>query len=309
MQTDRLNQTIRLHDGRVLGFAECGDPEGEVFFHFHGLYSSRLEVALLDDEMHRAGIRIIGVDRPGVGLSSYHKKRTISDFVSDIEVLADRLGIDSFSILAVSAGTAYALAACFYIPQRIKFCGLVSTLPPLYEIYAEHMPSELRSFIKISRKVPWLLRPTLWYLHGRLVQKRGSNEKLIANITLFYLDESDRKLIDDEKRRKFLVEIFTEGYRQGVRGVADEVRLLFGKPWGFSLSEITFAPIRLWHGEKDRGVPLEMVKEMTYRLQGAVLKTYLKDGHISIIFHHLHDMVSDIERYKRESTHSLQQDK
>jgi hypothetical protein len=41
--TERMSQTVELHDGRALGFAEYGDPDGKPVFHFHGHPGSRLE--------------------------------------------------------------------------------------------------------------------------------------------------------------------------------------------------------------------------------------------------------------------------
>jgi len=308
MQEDRLNQTIRLQDGRVLGFAEAGDPKGDVFFHFHGLYSSRLEVKIMHDVMQAAGIRVIGIDRPGMGLSTYQEERTIPGFAADVKALADTLGIARFSLLAVSAGAPYALACSLYLQERIDFCGLVSALPPIVEVGDSYMLPETRFFIKIARIAPWLLKPMFWFLHRRFSQREEDRERFLSNI-LFYLDDTDTRLIEQENTRRFLAEIFAEGYRQGVRGPVKDAILLFAKPWGFALRDITFDPIRLWHGERDRGVPIEMVKEMTYLLKGAVLKTYLNEGHLSIIFNHLDDMVEDIRKVREENTYSLQQNK
>ncbi|HEY63462.1 MAG TPA: hypothetical protein G4O02_02720 [Caldilineae bacterium] len=39
----RTGRTIRLRDGRWLGYAEYGDPMGKAVFHFHGSAGSRLE--------------------------------------------------------------------------------------------------------------------------------------------------------------------------------------------------------------------------------------------------------------------------
>jgi len=36
MATDRTNQQIKLEDGRMLGYAEYGAPEGKPVFYFHG---------------------------------------------------------------------------------------------------------------------------------------------------------------------------------------------------------------------------------------------------------------------------------
>jgi len=47
---DRLNQTVVLQDGRSLGFAEYGDPDGKPVFYFHGHPSSRLDWPLFDPD-------------------------------------------------------------------------------------------------------------------------------------------------------------------------------------------------------------------------------------------------------------------
>jgi len=63
---ERSNRTCRLPGGRKLGYAEGGDPNGVPVFYFHGFPGSRLEATLLPP----SGIRLIGVDRPGYGLST-----------------------------------------------------------------------------------------------------------------------------------------------------------------------------------------------------------------------------------------------
>ena len=42
MATDRTNNQIKLKDGRMLGYRECGAPDGKSIFCFHGHPSSRL---------------------------------------------------------------------------------------------------------------------------------------------------------------------------------------------------------------------------------------------------------------------------
>ncbi len=40
MVTDKTNHTIKLKDGRMLGYAEYGNPEGKPVFYFHGFPGS-----------------------------------------------------------------------------------------------------------------------------------------------------------------------------------------------------------------------------------------------------------------------------
>ena len=61
---------MRLPDGRVLAWSAYGDPDGFPVFYLHGALSSRLEAAVLDQAAHEQGIRLIGVDRPGLHLAA-----------------------------------------------------------------------------------------------------------------------------------------------------------------------------------------------------------------------------------------------
>jgi len=67
-------KSLILKDGRYLGYIEYGD--GFPIFYFHGTPGSRFEAEYLSG---KEGVRIIGVDRPGIGISRYKKNRTLLD--------------------------------------------------------------------------------------------------------------------------------------------------------------------------------------------------------------------------------------
>src|SRR5258706_15990657 len=58
---------IRLPDGRSLSYLQVGDPRGPAVFHFHGHGSSRLEALMLGRAARKLGLRVIALDRPGIG--------------------------------------------------------------------------------------------------------------------------------------------------------------------------------------------------------------------------------------------------
>lgn len=103
---NRLNQTIRLDDGRALGFAKYGDPAGRPIFYFHGSPSCRLDWSWFGDEAWALshGVRFIAIDRPGMGLSDYQPDRRLVDWPDDVAELADALGIETFGVWGLSAG-------------------------------------------------------------------------------------------------------------------------------------------------------------------------------------------------------------
>jgi len=94
-EEDKLNKTIKLKDGRMLGYIDLGKSDGKPLFHFNGFPGSRLEVTILADRAIEKNIRVIGIDRPGMGLSDFKKNRTLLDWPDDVVELADALGIDN----------------------------------------------------------------------------------------------------------------------------------------------------------------------------------------------------------------------
>ena len=76
---------IRVPSGRRLGYAEYGDPAGPLVFYFHGTPGSRLDVGVVNDEAVAAGIRLVALERPGIGLSDYKSGRRILDWSADVE--------------------------------------------------------------------------------------------------------------------------------------------------------------------------------------------------------------------------------
>jgi len=95
-------KTLSLPDGRNLSYFIVG--EGKPVFYFHGLPTSRLDMLFLLKKISSTHLQMIGVDRPGFGLSTFAPNRRVSDFAADIGFLANHLGIDKFALLGVSGG-------------------------------------------------------------------------------------------------------------------------------------------------------------------------------------------------------------
>lgn len=118
--------TIKLSDGRRLAYAEWGDLDGSPIIFFHGTPHSRLwcpdELATASEE-----IRLITVDRPGIGRSDIKQARTFSDWPDDVVSLANALGVPRFAVIGWSGGGPYAAACAALIPTRLTGVGIVSS--------------------------------------------------------------------------------------------------------------------------------------------------------------------------------------
>src|SRR5919107_3945544 len=120
---------LQLDDGRTIGYATWGDPEGTTVFIGHGTPGSRLTLLPgLDDPewLGQQRMRIIGMDRPGYGYSDPWPEASLLDCAGDFVRVADDLGIERFAALGVSGGAPYVLALGALASERILRIAVVS---------------------------------------------------------------------------------------------------------------------------------------------------------------------------------------
>lgn len=97
-------QAYTLPDGRKLFFAAYGADTGPTIFFLHGFGDCRLTGAFFDEPGQKLGARIIAVDRPGIGLSSPQKHRTVLDHAEDVRHLAAHLDTKTYSVVSGGGG-------------------------------------------------------------------------------------------------------------------------------------------------------------------------------------------------------------
>ena len=112
-------RTVTTPDGRTLACLEVGDPRGPLVLHNHGGPSSRLEARLFAAAAAKNGIRLVCVDRPGIGRSSRQKTRSYAGWAADLTAIADALGCHEFGVTGWSEGGPWALAASSRTPQAV----------------------------------------------------------------------------------------------------------------------------------------------------------------------------------------------
>lgn len=96
---DESSATVTLPDGREIGYARYGSKNGVPVICLHGLPGSRIDYARFNSLARTVGARIIAVDRPGIGLSSFHPEGSLLTFAKDVEHLTNALGLDSYAVL------------------------------------------------------------------------------------------------------------------------------------------------------------------------------------------------------------------
>ena len=284
---------LRLQDGRLLGYAEFGDEQGQPVFYFHGLPGSRLEARFLDQKARIAGLRVIAVDRPGFGRSSFAPGRVLADWPNDMTELADALGVDHFAVVGNSGGGPYAAACARYLQKRLTGVVIVCGIgpPEAFEAAAERLLWSPRAFRQSSLVLGLFVRlAVLGFRHFP-----GLMFKAVAT----KVSEPDRKVLGVPWVRDTLQASLQEGVRQGPRAGLQDLQLLFARSWDFRLDEIP-SEVFLWYGESDRVVP----PTVGVFLKQAIPKSHLfllpEEGHFSLPINHMEDIFQTVANFSRK---------
>ena len=271
---DDCTRVITLADGRRLGYDDFGDPDGRAVLFFHGFGSSRVVRHPDDSIAAEVGVRMIAVDRPGIGYSTGRPGRRLLDWPADVEQLADALGFDRFGILGWSGGGPYALACAWSLPARVSVVGLVSAAAPLSGVRAAsytHRTHRVAS--RAADYAPWMIRLAMW----RWARAQRSDPERHLEEAIESMIEADRAVLEDPKLRAVMIANAQELYRQGGRGLYDEA-LVMARPWGFRMEGIS-VPVRIWHGEADPTVPVGMGRHMARAIPGSIATFYPGEAH------------------------------
>ena len=281
-------QTITLPDGRQLGYLVVG--EGKPVFWFHGWPSSRLELLCLKGIAASKHLQIVGIDRPGFGLSTYAHDKGSRDVASDVTFLADHLRLGRFGLVGFSAGGHHAVTCAALLAPRITkavvICGL--SLPartsgmmlPIFRIgfrlgtmpivgtwiHKQHRDSILEAVNGLDAYVePWTTRYSL----------RGLPK-----------DDAEFRSSPSENRDTFHRSM-AEAYHQGadsIRAYIQEVRLA-KKGWDVDLSRIPSGIVHIWHGAADRHAPVSNAYRNAESIPGSHLKVFKNEGHMFFLNH------------------------
>ncbi|KAK3720383.1 hypothetical protein LTR37_003794 [Vermiconidia calcicola] len=117
--------------GRVIAFSEVGDRNGAAVFVCVGMGLTRYVTAFYDELATTLRLRLITVDRPGVGGSEPYPPADRSgplNWPDDVLAICQSLGITKFSMLAHSAGAIYSLATALVLPHMVE--GKIHLLAP-----------------------------------------------------------------------------------------------------------------------------------------------------------------------------------
>jgi pimeloyl-ACP methyl ester carboxylesterase len=281
-------QVLKLPDNRLLAYAEYGSkaPDAHPFIFIHGIPDTRLDACLLSSDRaiaEKLNIRWIGIDRPGMGLSTFHPNRTVLSWVNDLKCLVHHLKLNKYRLFSVSGGTGYALACAKLLPRKqLRSVGIAFGVGP-WEAGLKGTSLLNRTGLWVWEKHPWVFRKILDRFVVPKVQEESpkKTEEMIRKQNK-YMQKKDREALGSEEAIQGLVKITREIYRQGSsKGYVEDSKLAT-RHWGFDLEQVEYSGIRFWYGKQDINTPPEMGRYMATRLPNAVLKEYEGKSHFTM---------------------------
>jgi len=273
MNTPTREGIFVLADGRRLEYTDWGDADTPSVVYCHGFPGGRRELDLLTPELDRraVGARVVAINRPGYGASTFQPGRKFVDWPADVAEVADHLGIGNFAVLGVSGGAPYALACGDALGDRVTSIGVVVGLAPLEA-------TGMESATAISGPSSIGLMRRIQFGMAAFAFRKDQQDRFIEQ-SIASLGHADQETINRPEVRSWFEEVMREAFTQGGRGAAHEAGL-YRESWGFDLARIT-VDTHLWYGGRDETVPASVGRWLHDRLPESTYAVWPEHGHFT----------------------------
>jgi pimeloyl-ACP methyl ester carboxylesterase len=244
-----------LPDGRLLGWAEWGPSDGLPVLLCPGAATSRW-LGFGADAVAALRVRLVSVDRPGLGVSTPAPGRMFGDFAEDIRHLAALRGLGRPAVIGNSQGAPFALACAVD-----GIAGALALVSGADEIaapeFTDILPVELRGLVDKITSDP----------AGAQEIFAGFTADAMWNMVTGNSAETDLAVYQDAVFEAAYRRALEEGFAQGPAGYARDTVLAMGR-WPFNLAMIN-VPVDIWYGEHDSGHSPDNGAILAARIPGA----------------------------------------
>lgn len=264
--------TVALPDGRVLAYAEYGAPQGYPVLLLPGAGCGRL-MRFGGSALTARGVRLLSVDRPGLGASTADPDKTLHSVADDIAALVDELVGAPVPVVANSQGAPFGLA--LLATGRVSRLVLASPIDEMaHPPVSAQLPAELRALVARVAAAP---AEALALFAGFTAQ--GLFDRIMSDYP-----PADRAVYDDAAFRRLLRAALEDGFRCGADGYARDTVLAMSR-WPAGLFQSAGVPVTILFGAHDRIHSPDRGRTLAGRLPTANLEI-LDDAGGSLLWSH-----------------------
>ncbi len=280
-----VDHVVELRDGRRLGYAVYGDPDGVPILNCHGGLVCRFDVEPCADDFRTLGVSVVSPDRPGVGLSDRRPGHSTADWADDARELLDALGVDRLAVMGWSLGGQYAAAIAALLGDRVTRAAIIAGCLPLdNDATFAQLNSLDRRLARLSTRAAPLARVA--FAASAMLARRAPER--YANISAKRSPASDAAVL--RANAEWFGRAVAEAAKDSA-GMVDEYRAFVGT-WGFRLEDIG-VPVHVYQGTLDELVPPSWASDIATTIPNAELTTFDGEGHMIAISHRA-DVVRDL---------------
>nr|WP_211243108.1 alpha/beta hydrolase [Rhodococcus oryzae] len=201
-------------------------------------------------------VRLISLDRPGLGLSTPQPGKSFRDFASDVDEFSALRGLGRPAMVGNSQGAPFALACA-----ATGITGALAIVSGADEVaapwFADTLPDQLRGLVDLTASDPdeaerffaTLDADTMWQM---VIDSSPASDLAV------YRDPTFECLYRRSLR---------EAFAPGPAGYARDTVLAMGR-WPFDLTTIT-VPVDFWYGEQDTSHSPDLGSSLADRIPGA----------------------------------------
>lgn len=255
-----------LGDGRRLAVHDAGDSGASgrltLIWHHGSPQTGALYEPLLGAASVR-GIRLVSYGRPSYGGSDSNPGRDIASAPTDVEQIAEVLGLGRFAVMGASGGGPHALACAALLPGRVVGAVCLAGPAPYTDSFDWYAGMASPDGLRAAR------------------EGREARERYAAT------EEFDRNSFTEADWNALASSWASLGHdaqRAEAAGpdglIDDDVALI--QPWGFDLSQIS-VPVLLVQGGEDRVIPPSHADWLRRTIPSSELWRRPRDGHVSVL--------------------------
>lgn len=270
-------------DRGTIRVEECGHPEGKPVLVNHGSPGSRRLFGPDADLAGEFGLRLLSYDRPGYGGRTRRRGRSVADGVTDVRCIAGALGIRRMGVWGFSGGGAYALACAAQLPELITGAAVFASFAPYGSPgldFCEGMSPEYASEVGL-------------FFTDRATARRHWHQDAVRLMATASTPEGwmtrwgDAAGTDDARSWEVACHLAAgvrDSMADGDGGWWDDWAAIL-IPWGCDLTT-TRVPVRLWHGARDRAVPVVHGRWLAAHVPGMVAHISEVEDHTNVEHNH-----------------------
>jgi pimeloyl-ACP methyl ester carboxylesterase len=236
-EPERLGST-RLPGGRQLAWAEWGPPDGTPVVLCPGAATSRT-LGFGSQLLAPLGVRLISVDRPGLGASDPAPGRTLTDFAADIADLCRLRGLTGVRAVGFSQGAPFILA-CAAAGTLVAAAVVAGTDELAHPVFATTLTPQVAAMVDAVRTDPVAAE--------HVFTGYGDPDGLWQRI-LAMTGDSDRAVYTHPVFARAYRNAMSEAFTQGAGGYARDTVLASAR-WPFDPGAVR-VPVDLWYGAQD----------------------------------------------------------